>query len=229
MFYGSEVIGLPEVSAILGVGPRRAATLMQAGKIQGRKLQSGAWITPPDAVDRYARSTRLGRGRMMTPATAWGVLWELSGLKPSWLPASTRSRVRAHIARSDAEGLIRADAGRTSIGYYEAGDADAARPGLILTARAAAGTLRLLKSERYVINGYVRSGDLHAYAAECGMVTAIGGRHVLFANTLPIDYAGSHMPKAVVAMDLARTTEGRSRAKAVIALERLREEWVQAQ
>jgi len=165
----------------------------------------------------------------MTPATAWGVLWELSGLKPSWLPASTHSRVRAHIAHSDAECLIRADAGRTTISYYEAGNADAARPGIILTARAAAGTLRLFKSDRYVINGYVRTGDPHAHAADCGMVAAMGGRHVLFANTLPIEYPGGQMPKAVVAMDLARTTEGHNRAKAVIALERLREEWMQAQ
>lgn len=52
-------------------------------------------------------------------------------------------------------------------------------------------------------------------------------RHILFTNTLPIEFASDRMPKAVVAMDLARTaTDDRIRAKALIVLGRLQKEWM---
>lgn len=227
MFNGNEVIGLREASAILGVGPRRTATLLQSGFIQGSKLWSGVWITTPAAVRLYADNARMGRGRTMTPATAWGVLWELSGLVPSWLPAATHSRVRDHIRRSNAEELIRADFARTRISYYESRSADRAREGLIRTARAAGASIGIVRNDRYAVNGYVRDGRPNDHATRTGMVPTIGGRHILFTNTLPIDFTGDRMPKAVVAMDLARTTtDDRTRAKALIVLERLQEEWM---
>jgi hypothetical protein len=51
---------------------------------------------------------------------------------------------------------------------------------------------------------------------------------VLYENTLPIEYDGDEMPVAVVAADLALSTDTRERSAALRALEEMRQRWLAA-
>lgn len=73
----------------LGVTKRRALDLLRTGTIAGRQLVNGMWLADGDAVARYEVSASRGSGRTLDTATAWGLLWELSGLEADWLSAST--------------------------------------------------------------------------------------------------------------------------------------------
>ena len=64
----------------LGVTTRRARDLLRTGEITGHQLANGTWLADSDAVARYEVSASRGSGRTLDAATAWGLLWELSGL-----------------------------------------------------------------------------------------------------------------------------------------------------
>lgn len=215
------------VASRLRISPRHAAHLMRLGVLEGRQLQSGLWLTSEAAVARYEASVRSGKGRALNPATAWGLLWELSGLRAEWLPTSTLSRVRAQIAGMDADGIVRLVVGRTRAHHYRPTAVKVTTTGLIATGATVAGCLNVnLRDNPRIMCGYVRSGSLDAYADGVNMTPDYQGEHTLFEYTLPIAYSEPRMPAAVVAADLARSPRASHRAKAVAALEQMRRRWV---
>jgi hypothetical protein len=58
------------------------------------------------------------------------------------------------------------------------------------------------------------------------MVAQLDGTDVVYDNTLPIDWDGDTMPAAVVAADLARSTDTRERSAGLHSLEALRKRWL---
>lgn len=213
-----------ELAELLGVTRRRALDLLGSGTVAGRRLASGAWLADGDAVARYEVIARRGKGRTLDRDTAWGLLWELSGLDANWLTDSTRARVRRRIRESTADDLVKAVAGRTTAHRYTAANAERAAAGLIATGRAAADTLGTgLLSDRRRVAGYVRSGPPDDYAASHFMAADLGGQDIVYENTLPIHFDGNTMPKAVVAADLATSTDTRERSAGLRAIEELRQ------
>lgn len=213
----------------LGVTTRRARDLLRSEEIAGRQLANGTWLADSDAVARYEVSASRGSGRTLDAATAWGLLWELSGLDADWLSASTRARVRRRISESDADALAAAVSKRTRAHRFTAANAERASAGLIRTGRAAVSVLDtdLIEDARQVA-GYVRSGTIDDYARSHFMIPAAAGHDVIFENTLPIDYAGETMPTAVVAVDLAVSTDTRERSAGLRRLEEMRQRWLAA-
>lgn len=218
-----------QLSERLGVTRRRALDLLRTETITGRQLANGTWLADSDAVARYEVSARRGSGRTLDAATAWGLLWELSGLEADWLSASTRARVRRRIRNSDASSIASAVASRTRVHRYAAANAERAAEGLVRTGRSAAGALGtdLIEDTRNV-SGYVRSGPVDEYALTHFMIEQANGRDLLYENTLPVKYEGEAMPAAVVAADLAASTNTRERSAALSALEELRQQWLAA-
>lgn len=210
----------------LGVTTRRARDLLRSEEIAGRQLASGTWLADGDAVARYEVSGSRGSGRTLDTGTAWGLLWELSGLDADWLSASTRARVRRRIRDSDAGMIAAAVSKRTRAHRFTAANAERASAGLIRTGRAAVSVLDtdLIEDARQVA-GYVRSGTVDDYAKSHFMIPATAGNDVIFENTLPINYAGEVMPAAVVAVDLAMSTDTRERSAGLRALEEMRLRW----
>ena len=94
-----------ELASRLGVSRRHAIDLLAEGSIAGRKLSSGAWLADADSVLRYETSARRGGGRKLDVDTAWGLLWELSGLEATWLTPSTLSRTRRRLRTWGADEL----------------------------------------------------------------------------------------------------------------------------
>lgn len=218
-----------ELASRLGMTRQHALGLLGSGAIAGRRLASGAWLADSDSVARFELATRRGRGRSLDSDTAWGLLWELSGLRADWLTESTRARVRRRIRESSAEHLVQAVFKRTVAHRYTAANAERASVDLIATGRAAADTLGTeLISDRRRVSGYLRSGTPDAYAAAHFMVADIGGQDVVYEYTLPIDFDGDVMPNAVVAADLALSTDTRERGVGLRAIEELRQAWLAA-
>lgn len=169
-----------------------------------------------DAVDARARLA-VRPGRALVPATAWGALWELSGERAAWLSPTDRSRLRARLRRYDAEQLVAATRARAE-----------RRPVRVLPAYRAP----VLAVEGVVISG------LTAAAAVGADVISAGGEDEAYCSTatfarLRDDYAltdrgqanlilrvprfdlplegRERMPDAVVAVDLAESSDVRTR------------------
>jgi hypothetical protein len=216
-----------ELAARLSVTRRHATELLAAGAIDGRQLANGTWVADSDSVVRYETAFRVGKGRQLDPGTAWGLLWELSGLNADWLSARTRARVRARIRNSSADQLARAVAGRAKAHRYRAANSAKAAAGLITTGRAAAGSLDVgLMDDTRQVYAYARRGSAQAHAEKHFMVATPGGNDVVYDNTLPIEFTGDVMPAAVIAADLAVSTDTRERSGGLRALEQLRQVWL---
>lgn len=213
----------------LGVTTRRARELLRSEVITGRQLANGNWLVDSDAVARYEVSASRGSGRTLDSATAWGLLWELSGLDAEWLSASTRARVWRRIRDSDAAAISVAVSRRTRAHRYTAANVERASAGLIRTGRAAVSVLDtdLIEGVQQV-SGYVQAGTIADHAKDHFMIPSAAGNDVIFENTLPIDYNGETMPAAVVAADLAASTDTRERSAGLRALEELRQRWLAA-
>lgn len=213
----------------LGVTTRRARDLLRSEEIAGRQLANGTWLADGDAVARYEVSASRGSGRTLDPVTAWGLLWELSGLDADWLSASTRARVRRRIRDSGADALAAAVSKRTRAHRFTAANVARASDGLIRTGRAVVSVLDtdLIEDNRQVA-GYVRSGSVEDYAKSHFMIPTVAGRDVVYENSLPIDYEADTMPAAVVAADLAASTDTRERSAGLQALEEMRQRWLAA-
>lgn len=213
----------------LGVTTRRARDLLRTEEIAGRQLANGTWLADSGAVARYEVSASRGSGRTLDTATAWGLLWELSGLGAEWLSASTCARVRRRIRESNASTIAAAVSKRTRAHRFTAANAERASTDLIRTGRSAASVLDtdLIEDTRQV-SGYVRAGTASDYAKSHFMVPEVNGRDVLYENSLPISYEAETMPAAVVAADLAVSTETRERSAALQALEEMRQRWLAA-
>lgn len=213
----------------LGVTRRRALELLRTETIGGRQLANGTWLADGDAVARYEISARRGSGRTLDSATAWGLLWELSGLETDWLNPSTRARVHRRIRNSDATSIASAVASRTRVHRFTAANVQRASVDLIRTGRAASGVLGTdLIEDSSRLAGYVRTGAVDECARNHFMVPQTHGSDVLFENTMPIEYEAGEMPTAVIAADLALSTDTRERSAALRALEEMRQEWLAA-
>lgn len=215
-----------ELAKRLNISRRHAIDLLASNDITGRQLSSGAWLADSDSVARYESSSRRGSGRKLDTANAWALLWMLSGLNPTWAPPSTRSRLRSRIRLGTPDEISRAVASRTTAHRYQAANPAKAAEGLIATGRAAAGQLGVdLMDDRRAAVGYAPD-TASEYAKKRFMVESPTGQHVVYDNTLPIPYTADAMPLAVIAADLAVSTDTRERSGGLQALEALKARWL---
>ena len=215
-----------ELAARLEISRRHATDLVASGAIGGRRLSTGVWLAHSDSVVRYEARARRGKGRKMDPATAWGLLWELSGLRATWLQPSTRSRVGARIRETAPDEIARAVADRTRAYSFTAANPAKAAAGLIATGRAVGGVLKVgLMDDARHVSGYTRQGSVEDYARKSFMVASPSGGDTIYANTLPFDYDSDVMPVAVIAADLAAGSDTRERSGGLRALAELMRGW----
>lgn len=231
MRYENWEITAADVARLLAVSERHAEALLNDRLVAGRQLRSGVWLTNKAAVERYRATAQFGSGRALKASTAWGLLWELSGLHASWLSSSTLARVRQQIMSLSAEEIVRATSGRTRARYYtlERTAENVSWGALIRTGRPAARHfgVRVKRGFNYA-SGYVREGTSAEFAPRHALFQDYEGMNVLFDNTLPIPYAKAVMPDAVVAVDLMLTGGEYERARGVMAVARLQNTWREA-
>lgn len=85
-----------EAAARLGVGPNDVRRLIEAGSLPGVKVGQ-QWLIPTDAVERR-RELAPRRGRRLSPARAWGLLFLADGRDAPWLTPDARWRIRRRLA-----------------------------------------------------------------------------------------------------------------------------------
>lgn len=230
MRYEQREITVPSVAHRLMVSERHAESLLKDRLIAGRQLRSGQWLTNEEAVDRYLAIGQRGRGRTLNASTAWGVLWDLSGLRPDWLSSSTLMRVRERIAASTPEEIVRATSGRTRARYYtiaaSGGKKNPSWDGLVRSARPAARRFGV-RSLNYA-SGYICDGAREEFTRRYALFEDYEGMNVLFDNTLPITYKKATMPDAVVAVDLTLTGGEFERKRGIAAIAHLQRVWTEA-
>lgn len=226
MIYERRELSASQVASRIGVSHGRATELMRSGVLPGRQLPSGEWLTSAPAIEAFQLNARRGKGRALSSSSAWGVLWELSGIRPEWLERSTLSRLRAQLEGWEAVDILRAVSGRTrETRFFLARKGTQAD--VIATGIAAAAPLRLkLRIDKDVVAGYVDPGAAEHFARVHEMVPDYEGKHVLYENTLPIPWRKGRMPNAVVACDLARSRKIYEREQAILALTDLKEKWI---
>lgn len=222
-----QEITAADLAKLLAISERHAAALLKDRLIAGRQLRSGAWLTSRAAAARYLAIARRGGGRSLNAATAWGMLWELSGSRPTWLSTSTLARVRQQILALTPEEIVRETSGRTRAHYFSRSSSlEISSDALIRTGRPVARRLKVnVAGRREFASGYVRVGTIAEFAARWGMTENYAGRHVLFENTLPISYSHTSMPDAVIAVDLVASGNDYERKRGLVAVARLQAAW----
>lgn len=209
------MLTVQQAAARLGVGEEQVRRLVRSGQLAASKVGQTV-VIDDDAVDARARFA-VRPGRLLVSATAWGALWELSGERASWLNPADRSRLRGRLRGYDAEQVVAAT-----------------------RARAERHAVRVLPAYRAAVleaEGVVVSGLTAAAAVGADIVTA-GGEDEAYCSAVTFaelrdDYALTNrgqanlilrvprfdipcagrkrMPEAVVAVDLAESSDVRTR------------------
>lgn len=208
----------------IGVSTREVNRLIHNGSLRASKLgeRTSAWLIDAGSLDEYGR-IKQGRGRSWNAATAWALLDELSGIEQALHPV-TRFRISQRISASNADEIARKAATRVKTRRFAADDRGATANDLTLTGESAADRIGadLVGSGR-TVEGYVPDGDVEGFIRSHLLVEDPRGDVVIYDTSRPV---GHELPVAVVAADLARSTNTRARAAGVGALEDLRERWI---
>lgn len=218
------MLTVPQAAARLGVGEEQVRRLVRSGQLDATKVGQTV-VIDDDAVDARARLA-VRPGRLLVPATAWGALWELSGERASWLSPTDRSRLRARLRRYGAEQLVaatRARAERHGVRVLPAYRARVlAAEGVVisgLTAAAAVGADVISTGEED--EAYCSTVTFTRLRADYALTDRGQANLILRVPRFDLQLEGrERMPDAVVALDLAESSEVRTRRT---GLELLRE------
>lgn len=215
-----------EVAQRLGVSVRRVNALQQAGDFDAVDAGNGTTLFTAHSVSRYARFGNAG-GRPYAPVTAFGALYELSGVSTSWLSSQRRYRIRQYLASATAKSLVRLTRRRAKVKEYWVRDIRLSKVQQAI--RISAGTAELAEkfhlAETDFVEGYISSD------AEQGVVngfrlrsdTSLVKVRLHVANSLPKGEGA--MPIAVCAADLAESDDERERYAGLEMLTKLLDDY----
>lgn len=203
-------------AARLGVSEEQVRRRVRTGKLPAQKI--GTTVVLSDEVVEHRLHLRLHAGRDFAPRSAWGSLWLLSGQAAPWLSPSERSRLRRRLKGWTPEQLVAAERSR-------ADRSDARVLPRYLD--------RALAEEGVVVGGMTAAGlvgaDVVAAAAPAEIYctaevaarlrTRLGMTERGEANLIvrvprgPLDLLAGRrvMPPAAVAVDLAESSDPRTR------------------
>lgn len=138
------MLTVADAAGRLRVTPHEVRRLLHAGVLTGRRLGRQLIVDEASVDARIAHN--VGPGRTLTPANAWGVLFELSGEQAPWLAGSTRSRLLGRwLSEADAQavaGACRRRATHRRVRVLPAyRDRLLAEPGVVLTGMSAAASV----------------------------------------------------------------------------------------
>ena len=215
----------------------QAAELLRVSRKEVQRLaRNGALGTAGSfgravAVDAVSAQRRLnrrpGRGRPWDPATAWGAIDLLQDGDANWMGTSQRSRLRARLARTDAERFALMVRNRAVTYRYRASESllDGVAASLVLSgvSNLSVGDFGLA-AEGSTVEGYTdRRGhqdcvrDFFLVADQVGNVIL---RETPFLD-IAITAARAGTGVAVTAVDLAESLEVRERSAGVRVLQQL--------
>jgi excisionase family DNA binding protein len=210
------VLTVGQAAERLGVGQEQVRRLIRAGKLAARRV-GRTLVLDEDAVDGRARLP-ITAGRALAPRPVWAALWLLSGEDVDWLPPAERSRLVARLRGYDAERLVAASRDRAE--RYDLRVLPAYRQRVLaadgvvpsgLTAAAAVGADIVAADSANEV--YCSAGTLAMLRRELGLSERGETNLVVRVPRYDrLDLTGrTHMPAAVVAVDLAESADVRTR------------------
>ncbi|SDX69046.1 DNA binding domain-containing protein, excisionase family [Amycolatopsis xylanica] len=91
-------LSVREAASRLEVAPEHVYELIAAGRLEavqpGREL-----LVRSDSVWHRTHVVRPQAGRPWSPRMAWAVMWQMSGLRPTWLSSSEQVRAQRYVRR----------------------------------------------------------------------------------------------------------------------------------
>jgi hypothetical protein len=210
------LLAVTKAAERLGVSTRQAQHLAARGEL--RLLARG--VVDETSVDRYLAVRGGDHRRAWSEATAWGSVALLSGVTPTWMGESQRSRLKGRLRALSAVELVERSRERAEVTRY-AGHASTAtrlRAELIDTAGAAK-SLGLADTD--AVDGYLPSDELTDVVACHGLIRDDTGRLTLRATTMDLEVVAELAGSGTVlaALDLAESLDARERQVGLDALD----------
>jgi excisionase family DNA binding protein len=205
-----------EAAARLGVSTRQVQHLAARGEL--RLLARG--VVDETSVDRYLAVRGVNHKRAWSEATAWGAVALLSGVTPTWMGESQRSRLKGRLRVLAATELLERSRERADVARYAGHSSTAARlrTELVDTAGAAKS---LGLADTNSVDGYLATDALADVIARHGLIRDDTGRFTLRATTVDLamvaELAGAGT--ALSALDLAESLDARERHLGLDALD----------
>jgi len=211
-----------EAARRLGISSRRVVELLRHGLLDGRQVHT-EWLVSEASVGSRTRAGR-SNGRPLTPATTRAVVQALSG------EGTLGSRHRSLVTDRDVLSLASALSRPVRVDRYAVRDLDLVRPRLRPTGedaldRIVEAPVAALAGVSRSVHGYLRDVDLADLVDDVGLVPADDG--AVHIHRFRDDVFPWHdVPRALVAVDAARSEAARVRAAGLDALERMRSSWL---
>lgn len=98
-----------EAARLIGVSPQRVRAMLQAGRLQGRKVGRAWLVSDPQRLERRPR------GRPLSAASAWALLALLAGEVPEWVDPAVVSRLRRRVRQGEVARVLRQSAPRAQL------------------------------------------------------------------------------------------------------------------
>ena len=216
-----------QAAGILCVSSHEAARLSRAGRIKAIKAAGDTLLL--DAVDvQLYKNLHQGKGRPLSPETAWASLWILSGLDAYWLSYPQLRRLKTKLLTVSALDLIWQARNRLQTKRYRASESffEELRNELILTGKSSVlGEFALVEQKR-VIEGYT-SASFEALEKKYHLVEDTNGNAIIhLAHGIAWrNNKADAVPIAAIAADLAVSLDTRERQAGLRTLERLLDEY----
>lgn len=216
-----------EAAKALAVSQQHVRGLLRDGILTGRQLADGTWLVDPRSITSF-QLVRVGRGRNWSPEASWALLGELSSQLIVEVPLRTWARVRVRIRTYAAEDIARNVATRNRAHRFSADSWKATASGLVLTGRSATEAINSnLSGRSRVVEGYLRDGvELGDFVHRHLLIPDHNGDVIIHSRPANVRFDGRHAPAAVIAADLARSTNTRERSAGIIAIEGMRQQWI---
>lgn len=206
----------------LGLSQERVSQMLRSGELVGRRISARGWLVDLASVGERARIATDG-GRPWSEKRVRSVIDALS------TGDATDARTRELIGATEAEVLWRRLAQPVTVRRFTARHPDAARDALVLTGESAVDVLgERLVGQSETVHGYIREGELDELIDDAGLVEHGDGVVAIhaFRSGDRSWISGETAPRALVAVDCARSAPSRIRSIGVRALDEMRQAWL---
>ncbi len=206
----------------LGLSQERVSQMLRSGELVGRRISARGWLVDLASVAERARVATAG-GRPWSENRARSVIDALSNGE------ATDPKTRALIRTTEPDVLWRKLAQPVTVRRFTARHPDIVRDALTLTGETAIEVLgERLVGQSGTVHGYVREGDLEDLLDDAGLVEHGDGEVAVhtFRSRSHSWMTGATAPRALVAVDCARSGASRVRSIGVRALDEMRQAWL---
>jgi hypothetical protein len=209
------LLAVAEAAERIGVTTRQVQHLAAQGQL--RMLARG--VVDATSVDRFLAVRGASHHRAWSEGTAWGAVALLSGVVPTWMGESQRSRLKGRLRSLSARELVARARQRADVSRYAGHASTATRLAVeVIDTSHAAAALGL--ADVTSVDGYLATSELTALATRHALTRDDNGRFTLRATTFNLDTIRelATMSTALAGLDLAESLDARERQTGFDAL-----------